>query len=82
MSQPVVYLAPNDNKISNSSSEIARSSMKQRLKTVLFAMAAGFILLPWGIKNWSYIACLNRYSLGATEHPVVICNGGNYFIRD
>jgi hypothetical protein len=69
---------PKENQASEIPPKLDRCSLKKRLKEVLFATAAGFFLLPWAIKNWAYVRCLDFYVDRIAEHPIVACNGGYY----
>ena len=52
-------------------------------KKIGVGIIATFILLPWAIKNWSYVDCIRHYSSGVeSEHPMAICNGAAYGYTD
>ena len=43
------------------------------MNKVFIALFVGFVLLPMGIKSWSFLECLRHYGDGvASEHPVRI----------
>lgn len=52
-----------------------------KLVKIAVALIAGFVLIPCGLGNWYFIHCIYRYN-DVSEHPVRVCNGGDYYMYD